>query len=89
MLAADKRDHLAEAGAVQVDQPLAMVVLLDCHAVEHRRRGRKVPAQALGKAAVDAGVVLLGRDRQRQNLLFGKVGETAAEGKGGQHGGTP
>jgi hypothetical protein len=35
MFAADQRDDLAEAGAVQLDQALAVAVLLCCHFVEH------------------------------------------------------
>jgi hypothetical protein len=38
-----------------------------------------VGAQPFGIAAVDAGVVLFGRDGQRQNLLFGQVRKAAAE----------
>ena len=89
MFAADQGDHLAKAGAVQVDQALAVTVLFHRHAVEHLGRGRKVRAQALGKAAVDAGVILFRRDRQGQNLLFGQIGKAATVGQGGQHEGAP
>jgi hypothetical protein len=78
MFAADQRDDLAEAGAVQLDQALAVGVLLDRHLVEHRGAVGIVGAQAFGVAAVDAGVVFLGGDGQRQNLLFGQVAEPAA-----------
>ncbi len=38
MLAAEQGDDLAEAPAVQVDQALAVAVLLDRHPVKDRRR---------------------------------------------------
>jgi hypothetical protein len=86
MLAPDQRNDIAKALAVQVDQALAMPVLLDRHAVEDRRRGGEVRPKAVGKTAVDAGVILFGRDRQRKDFLFGEIAETAAEGQGGKHG---
>ena len=70
MLTPDQRDNLAKAGAVQVDQPLAVAVLFDRHAIEHCRRGREIGPQAFGEGPVDAGVVLFRGDRQRQDLLF-------------------
>ena len=70
---------------MEVDQALAVAVLFPGHAVENRCRGGKILAKAFGKAAVDAGVILFGRDRQRQNFLFAQIGKAAALGKGGKH----
>ena len=78
MLAPDQRDALAEARPVPLDQPRAVAVFLFGHLVEHLRRLRKLLAQPVGIGAVDAAVVLLGRDRQRQHLLFGQRVERAA-----------
>jgi hypothetical protein len=76
--AADQRDDLAEAGAVQLDQALTVGVLLGRHFVEHGGAVGIVGAQAFGIAAVDAGVIFLGGDGQCQHLLFGQVAEPAA-----------
>jgi hypothetical protein len=65
---------------VQLDQALAVVVFLLRHAVEQLGAVREVAPQALGVAAVDAGVVLFGGDGERQHLLFGKIAEAAAVG---------
>ena len=78
MLAADQRDALAEARAVPLDQPRAMAVFLFGHLVEHFGRLRKLLAQPVGIGAVDAAVVLLRRNRQRQHLLFRQRIERAA-----------
>ena len=85
MFAADQRNHLAKAAAMQVDQLLAVAIFLDGHAVEHCRRGRVIGAQALGIAAVDVPVILFGRDGEREDFLFRQIGKPAAGGKGGQH----
>ncbi len=53
--------------------PLPSAMLL-----EHLRRLRKLVAHAVGIGAVDAAVVLLGRDGERQDLLFGQRIEGAA-----------
>ncbi|MPL60884.1 hypothetical protein SDC9_06447 [bioreactor metagenome] len=85
MFAPDQRDHLAEAGAVALDQAAAVLVLLGGHAVEDRGRGRVLLAQLLGIKAVDARVVLLGGDREGENFLLGQFRETAAGGESGDH----
>ena len=80
MLAADQRDAFAEARPVPLDQPGAMAVLLLRHLVEHFGGLRKLLAQPVGIGAVDAPVVFLRGNRQRQDFLFGqRVERTAAE----------
>ena len=81
MLAADQGNHIAKPGAVQIDQLLTVAVFLDRHAIENQGRSRKVDAQPFGKTAIDPGVVLFGRDGQRQHLLFGQIDKAAAEGQ--------
>ena len=63
---------------VQLDQRGAMPVLLVGHVVEHLGRLRKLFAQPVGIGAVDAAVILLGGNRERQDLLLGKRSEGAA-----------
>jgi hypothetical protein len=48
-------------------------VLLDGHLLEHPRRLRVAGGQALRVPAIDARVVFLGRDREREDLLLGEV----------------
>ena len=52
------------------------------HLVEHLGRGRKLRAQAFGKAAIDAAVLFLIGDGERQHFLFGQVGKSLHGGLG-------
>ena len=45
------------------------------HLVEHLGGGGKRFAQALGKAAIDAAVLVLVGDGESQDFLLGKIGE--------------
>ena len=87
MFAPDQGDHLAEAALVQVDQALAVPVLFGRHAVKHRRRGRIIPPQPLRIGPVNPRVVLLGRDGEGKDFLFGQVRKAATRGDAGDHGG--
>jgi len=78
MFAPDQRNGLAEPLRMQVDQQGAMLILFRGHAIEHTRAGRVVGAQALSVTAIDARVILLGRNRQGDDLLFGQVAEPLA-----------
>ena len=80
---------LAEAALEGFDQAPAVPVLLGRHAVEDAGGGREPLAQHLGIAAIDPGVVLLGRDRQREDLAFAQVGEAAPVGQARDHGSGP
>ena len=81
MLAPDQRDHIAKPRRMQVDQTAAVLILLGGHAVENRRSVGIIGTQPLGIAAVDAGVILLGRDGKRQHLSFGEIAEVSTLGE--------
>ena len=85
MLAPDQGDDLTKAGAVAFDQPVAVLVLLGRHILEHLGRGGIIGAQAFGIGAVDARVVFLGRDGKREDLLLAQIGEPPAIGQGRKH----
>ena len=57
--------------AVEVEQHGAVAHLLVGHLVEHLGRGGELLAQALGEAAIDAAVLFLVGDGERQDFLFG------------------
>ena len=78
-------DELEALAGVQLDQPLPVPVLLLGHAVEDSRRRRVIHPQARGEIAVDLRVVLLGGDRQRQDLLFAEVVEPLSVGQDVSH----
>ena len=77
MLAPDQRDHLAEPRDMQVDQPLAVAVLLLCHAIKNGGRTGEIRAQPFGIAAINAGVILFRGNCKRQNFLLAQVRKTA------------
>ena len=77
VLAADERNVVAELGDEQVDQAAAVHVLLGRHFGEHLGGRGIVLAQALGEVAVDAPVLFLVGDRQREHLALGKIVEIA------------
>ena len=58
---------------VQLDQPMPMAVFLAPHLGELLRLRRVVLLQPVGEVVVDARVLLLLRDGQRENLLFLKA----------------
>ena len=61
-----------------VDQALAVLVLFAGHGVKDRGGMGKFLAQAVGIAAVDAGVVLFRGDGEREDFLFAQIVEAAA-----------
>ena len=65
---------LAEFLAVQLDQPAAMLVLLLRHLGEDLGGGG-ILGFSLGIVGVDARILLLGRDGQRQDLLLRQLRE--------------
>jgi hypothetical protein len=75
VLAADQRQIFAEFLAIEVEQPGAVGDFLFRHLVEHLGGGGELRAQALGKAAIDAAVLFLVGDGQRQYFLLGQVGK--------------
>ena len=82
VLAADQRQIFAELLAVEVVQPGAVGDFLVRHLVEHLGGGGKLLAQPLGEAAIDAAVLLLIGDGQRQHFLLGQVGKSFHGGLG-------
>ena len=58
-----------------------MLILFGRHAVEQRGRGGKIGAQHPGVRAVDAGVVLFGRDGESDDFLIAQVVEAFALGQ--------
>ena len=85
VVAADQRNVLAETLAEEVDQHLAMAVLLLGHALEHLGGGREIVAQALDEIAIDARVLLLVLDGKGEHLAIRQVGEGAL-GREGEEG---
>ena len=79
VLAADQRQIFAELLAVEVEQHGAVVHLFLGHLVEYFRRGGERLAQAFGEATVDAAVLFLVGDGQRQHFLLGQVGKSFHE----------
>ena len=75
VLAADQRQIFAEFLAVEVVEHGAVVHLLFGHLVEHLGGGGELLAQAFGEAAVDAAVLFLVGDGERQHFLLGQVGK--------------
>ena len=61
--------------AVQLDQPAAMLVLLVRHLGEDLGGGGEGDLQAVGIVGIDARILLLGRDGERQDLLLRQVCE--------------
>ena len=75
VLAADQRQVLAELRPVEIEQHGAMAHLLVRHLVEDLGRGRICLAQSLGEAAIDAAVLVLVGDGEREDFLFGEIGK--------------
>ena len=84
VLAADRRQVLAELLAVEPVQHAAVAALLLGHVVEDGGRMRIGLAQLVGEGLVDAEVFLLAADGESQDLAFGQVGEGFQ-----RHGGAP
>ena len=82
VLAADQRQVFAEFRPVELEQHGAVAHLLVRHLVEHLGRGRIFLAQPFGEAAIDAAVLVLVGDGEREDFLFGEVGKAF-------HGGPP
>ena len=72
VLPADERDMLAEFLLIKLDQPVAMAVLFVVHGHERLGRFGIIAADALGKVGVNAAVLLLVLDREREHFPRGK-----------------
>ncbi len=76
VLAADRRQVLAEAFLIEFQQPMPVAAFLLGHLLENLRRVRVTLAQVLGEGHVDAAVLLLGGDRDRKHLALGQFGKS-------------
>jgi hypothetical protein len=72
---------LAEPLAIKVVEHRAMAALFLGHAFEEPCGGRKFRRAGLGEALVDAAVLFLVGDGQRQNLALREFGDAFARGK--------
>ena len=70
VLTPNQRQKVAEFFAVQIEQHVAMAHLLLSHLVVHFGRVRVRFAQRVGEGAIDAVILVLIGDRERENLLL-------------------
>src|SRR5439155_25735865 len=89
VLTADEWDVVAEALPVQVEEAVAVAVLLGPQLAELLRRGREVLLEAVGEVVEDAGVLFLEGDGQGQDLLLAEALERAHGGSSRGAGGRP
>jgi hypothetical protein len=61
---------LAKSLAIDIDQTSAVFGFLGLHFLKHRDGGRISFSQPIGKVAVDAAVLFLQADGQRQNFFL-------------------
>ena len=73
VLAPDQRNVVAKALPERGQQPVPMHRLFLAHLFEHLRRRRIAFAQRVGKLPVNAPILFLRRDRQRQNLFLTQI----------------
>jgi hypothetical protein len=74
---ANERHVVPELLAIQVEQPVAVTVLIGPQLAELGRLCWKGFLQAIGEVVVNAGILFLQRNRQGQNFLFGETVEIA------------
>ena len=82
VVAADRRQMLAETLLVHFEQAMAMAALFLRHLFEQPCRVRISLGEVFGKGHVDAAVFFLGGDRDSQHFALGEIGEIL-------HGGGP
>ena len=75
VLAPDQRQVVAEPPLVEIDQHVAVAHFLLGHLVEDLGGGGKIVAQSHREPAVDAAVLVLGGNGQRQDFLLGEIAE--------------
>ena len=75
VLAPDQRQEVAEFFSIEVEQHVVMADLLLGHFVVHRRGVGIGGAQPIGERPIDAVVLVLVGDGERQNLLFVEIGK--------------
>ncbi len=81
ILAADGRQMLAESLAIEIEQHRTMASLLLRHALEQLGGSGEFRGAGLGEALVDAAILFLVGDGERQHLTLGEIGDALARGK--------
>src|SRR6185312_17024432 len=76
VLPPDERQVLAKLLPVELEKHIAVMDFLLGHLVEHLGGRGEFRAQALGKSTVDAAILLLVGDGQRQHLLLAQLGKS-------------
>ena len=76
VLPPNQRHVFAELETIEIEQHAAMLDLLLSHLFEHLGRARILLAQPVGEPAIDAGILLLIGDGERENFLFAQVCKT-------------
>src|SRR5262249_49949630 len=80
VLPANQRQVLAELCPIEVVQHAAVLDLLARHLLEHLGRARILRPQPVGKAVVDAGILLLAGDGEGEDLLLPQIGKALHRG---------
>lgn len=80
VLSTDQRDVLSKTAAVFLDQSAAMLIFFRLHFPKDFGGCGVIRFQSLGKVCVDPRIRFFGRNRQRQDFLFGKVFEIFCHG---------
>ena len=75
VLAADRRQMLAETGAIESVEGVAMVPLFLGHAVEDLGGSGEVGAKAIREMLIDPRIFLFIGDRERDDLALGQFGQ--------------
>ncbi len=81
VVSANQRNVVAEPVPVDVQEAGAMAGFLALHLVEHRRRRRIRITKAVGEIAIDAAVLFLEGNRERENLRLRQVAELLGHGR--------
>ena len=73
--AADQRNEVAELLGIEVGEPAAVLVFLFRHFHENLGGGGIGVHQRMGKPCIGAGIIVLARDCEGKEFLFGEFGE--------------
>ncbi len=72
-MTADQRQIVAEFFAIKIEQPASVVNFLFRHAGQDGSGGRELIGQPFGESVIDAAILFLVRDRERQNLALRQI----------------
>ena len=76
VLAADKRQVVAEFFPIEIEQHGSVAHFLVRHFLEYLGRGGKLRAQTFGESAIDAAVFFFIGDGEGEDFLLGKIGKS-------------